>query len=107
MSRDLKELFILMYKLLRENKFADVAILNSKCMKSISAFNNVDEMMNYAESTYSDSIIIKKNGSKKYTEQIYFHQFNGFKLNEKSVTILTNVYTGAGSRAGYRKNIRF
>ena len=90
MSRDLKELFILMYKLLRENKFADVAILNSKCMKSISTFNNVDEIFNYAESTYSDSIIIKKNGSKKYTEQIYFHQFNGFKLNEKSLVIYFN-----------------
>lgn len=107
MSRDLKELFILMYKLLRENKFADVAILNSRCMKSISTFNNVDEMMNYSESTYSNCIIIKKNGRKTFTETIYLHQFNGFKLNEKSVTILTNVYTGTGKHAGYRKNIRF
>lgn len=56
-------------------------------MKSLTTFNNVDEMLEYANLTYCDSIIIKKNGSKKYTEQIYFHKFNGFKLNQKSVLI--------------------
>ena len=92
MSKVMKELlFMIMCKLLRENKLADVAILNSKCMKSISAFNNVDEMMNYAESTYSDSIIIKKNGRKTFTETIYFHKsINGFKINKKSLVIYFN-----------------
>ncbi|MBO5387941.1 MAG: hypothetical protein J6A59_07375 [Lachnospiraceae bacterium] len=84
---DLKDLFILMIKLIRENKVADIALLNTKCMKSLSTFNNVNEMLDYANSTYCDSIIIKKNGAKAYTEQIYLHKFNGFKLNQKSVLI--------------------
>jgi len=102
---DLKELFILMVKLLRENKLADVALLNTRCMKSLTTFNNVDEMLDYANNTYSDSIIIKKNGAKVYTEQLYLHKFNGFKLNEKSVLIYLNTTKPNGKWD--TKSIRF
>ena len=63
----LEDLFELMWRLVRECNFADVALLNTKCMKSITTFNNVDEMLEYANATYCDSIIIKKNGAKTYT----------------------------------------
>ena len=106
-SKDKSELFILMVKLLRENKFADVVISNSRCIKSIAEFNNINEMMNYTESTYADSILIKKNGRNAYTERIYFHHFKGFTINEKSVTIYTTNPADKKSRYGFSKNIKF
>lgn len=107
LSKDKSELFILMVKLLRENKLADVAISNSRCIKSITELNNINEMINYAESTYADSILIKKNGRKAYTERLYFHHFNGFTINEKSVTIYTTNPADKKCRYGYSKNIKF
>lgn len=84
---DLKELFILMVKLIRENKITDASLMNTKCIKSLTTFSNVDEMREYANNTYCDSLIIKRIGAKSYTEKILLHKFNGYKLNQKSVLI--------------------
>ena len=102
---DLKDLFELMWKIVRDNKVADVALLNTKCMKSITTFNNVNEMLEYINTTYCDSIIIKKIGAKTYTEQLYIHQFNGFKLNEKSILIYLRTTKPTGKHD--TKSIRF
>ena len=98
----ISELLILMVKLIRENKFDDVALLNSKYMKSIKEFNNINEMVEYINSTYCNSIIIKKRWARAFTEQLYFHQLSGFRLNEKSVTFVLNI----GGNV-IKKNIRF
>ena len=85
LTRDINEYFILMYKLIREGIFEDVALLNSRCMKSIKDFRDTAEMMEYAQNTYCDSMTIKLAGQKNYNHTLYFHRLNGFKLNRKSV----------------------
>lgn len=87
LTRDTLDYFALMYKLIREGIFTDVALLNSRCMKSIRDFNNTNEMLEYAQNTYCDSMIIKVAGQKNYNHTIYFHRLNGFKLNRKSLVL--------------------
>ena len=54
-------------------------------MKALKTFNNVNEMLQYAQDTYCDSITIKIAGQKNYNNTLYLHRLNGFKLNRKSV----------------------
>lgn len=107
MNRDLKDTIALCFMLLRDKKFEDIALSGGTCFTSIKSFNNVDEVMEYINTRYPNELLIRKNGRNIFTERIYLHQLRGFKLNEKSVTFLTTVMTGTGSRAGYRYNIRF
>ena len=103
MSNTIGELYVVMIKLLRENKFADVGVVNTRHLRSITEFNNDREFLDYVGTTYADELIIRKNGRKAFTECIYFHQFKGFKHNEKSITI----YLNTGSNTLVKKNIRF
>ena len=107
MSKDFKDVLAFCCMLIRDKKFADIAISGATCLASIKSFNNVDEMMEYIETHNATELIIRKNGKLKFTDRMFIHNIVGFKLNEKSVTFLTNTMVGVGSRAGYRYNIRF
>lgn len=107
MSKDFKDVLALCCMLIRDKKFEDIAISGATCLASIKSFNNVDEMMNYIEKNHATELLIRKNGKIKFTERLTINNINGFKLNDKSVTFLTKIMVGVGSRAGYRYNIRF
>lgn len=107
MSRDFKDVLLFCCILLRDKKFEDIAISGATCLASIKSFNNVDEMMEYIEKNHATELLIRKNGKIKFTERLWISNIKGFKLNDKSVTFLTNTMVGVGSRAGYRYNIRF
>ena len=107
MSKDFKDVLAFCCMLTRDKKFADIAISGATCLASIKSFNNVDEMMKYIEIHNATELLIRKNGKLKFTDRIFIHNISGFKLNEKSVTFLTNIMAGVGGRAGYRYNIRF
>lgn len=106
-DKNMKDMLALMYKLVREGKFEDIAISGGTCLSSIKSFNNVDECIEYIEKNNANELLICKNGKYKFTERLWLRHIKGFKLNEKSVTILTDTMVGVGSRAGYRYNIRF
>lgn len=107
MQRDFKDVLLFCCMLLRDKKFEDIAISGATCLSSIKNFNNVDEMMEYIERNHATELLIRKNGKIKFTERLRINNINGFKLNNKSVTFLTKIMIGVGSRAGYRYNIRF
>lgn len=107
MNKGLKDILTLCFMLLRDRKFEDIAISGGTCISSIKNFNNVDEAMEYIERNHASELLIRKNGKYRFTERLRLNHLKGFKLNEKSVTFLTNVMVGVGNRAGYRYNVRF
>lgn len=107
MNNNLKDILALCYMLLRDKKFEDIAISGGTCLSSIKSFNNVDEVVEYIETHNANELLIRKNGKYKFTERLWLRHIKGFKLNEKSVTFLTDTMVGVGSRAGYRYNVRF
>lgn len=107
MSKDFKDILAFCYMLIKDKKFEDIAISGATCLASIKSFNNIDEMMEYIEINHATELLIRKKGKIKFTERLWISDIKGFKLNDKSVTFLTNTMVGVGSRAGYRYNIRF
>lgn len=107
MSKDFKDVLAFCYTLIRDKKFEDIAISGATCLSSIKSFNNIDEAMTYIEMNHATELLIRKNGKNKFSERLWISNIKGFKINDKSVTFLTNIKVGVGSRAGYRYNIRF
>lgn len=104
-GKDISELLIVMIKLINSKLIKDAALLSTMSMRSLDTFNNTNEMIVYINQHYCDSIIIKKNGSKAYTEQIELHKFNGFKINKKSLVVYLK--TMAPNGKWDKKIIRF
>lgn len=103
-----KELLILMVKLIRENKFEDVAFSkDGVTYTSIRSFRNVNEAIEYVTSTNSYMMGFKRVGGRKYVEAVYISRLYGFRLNEKSVTIYYNPCGENVVSSGHSKNIRF
>lgn len=101
-----KDLIAFCFMLLRDGKFEDIALSGGTCFSSIKSFNNVDEVIEYINTRCPNELLIRKNGRNKFTEIVYLHQINGFKLNEKSVTFRVNGYR-QGNKITNSYNIRF
>ena len=101
-----KDLIAFCFMLLRDKKFEDIALSGGTSFSSIKSFNNVNEVVEYVNTRYPNELLIRKNGRDKFTERVYLHQINGFKLNEKSVTFKVNGYR-QGNKIVTNYNIRF
>lgn len=101
-----KDLIAFCFMLLRDKKFEDIALSGGASFSSIKSFNNVNEAVEYINTRYPNELLIRKNGRDKFTERVYLHQINGFKLNEKSVTFKVNGYR-QGNKIVTNYNIRF
>ena len=97
---DLNDFYAALFMMIKERKIANAALTRGESyIKPFTDFNTVIDIVEFRKTNYYDGICIKLNGRKAYKHIAYLHEINGFKVNEKSLTVmLTN---------GKKLNFRF